>query len=106
MKKVVALAAGFLVAFAPAGTASAGEPGGNAWGNCKHNASGGKTVLEGSRLKNDSGLGGFTKVHDCKEGVVTPPVDPTVETPKDETPPAGSPFGPPTGMPSDRPDYT
>jgi hypothetical protein len=69
MKKVMALAAGFLVAFAPAGTAFAGEPGGNAWGNCKHNASGGKTVLEGSRLKNDSGLGGFGKGASCTEVV-------------------------------------
>jgi hypothetical protein len=96
MKKVMALAAGFLVAFAPAGTAFAGEPGGNAWGNCKHNASGGKTVLEGSRLKNDSGLGGFTKVHDCNAVVVLPPGD---------TPSSGTPFDPPADPPADPPKY-
>ena len=80
MKKVMALAAGFLVAFAPAGTAFAGEPGGNAWGNCKHSASGGKTVLEGSRLKNDSGLGGFRRGSNCTvvEQEVTDPVLPVL----------------------------
>ena len=81
MKKVMALAAGFLVAFAPAGTAFAGEPGGNAWGNCKHNASGGKTQLEGSRLKNDSGLGGFTRSSTCTvvdEGPALAPQQPVL----------------------------
>ncbi len=83
MKKVMALAAGFLVACAPAGTAFAGEPGGNAWGNCKHNASGGKTVLEGSRLKNDSGLGGFSKAQECKAVVeeTTPDLEKDLEKP-------------------------
>ena len=66
MKKVMAVTAGFLVAFAPTGTAFAGVPDGNAFGNCKNSASGGKTVLETSTLKNDSGLGGFSKGSECK----------------------------------------
>jgi hypothetical protein len=67
MKKVVALTAGFLVALAPAGTAFAGEPSGNAWGNCQNSASGGKQVLHDvSTLKNDSGLGGFGKDSKCE----------------------------------------
>ena len=66
MKKVMAVTAGFLVAFAPTGSAFAGVPDGNAFGNCKNSASGGKTVLDGSTLTNDSGLGGFRKGAECK----------------------------------------
>ena len=94
MKKVVALTAGFLVALAPAGTAFAGEPGGNAWGNCKHSASGGKVVLGGSKLSNDSGLGGFAKDAGCKpvETEVTTPV--VVVPVEEESPLTGLPGGP------------
>ena len=92
MKKVVALTAGFLVALAPAGTAFAGEPGGNAWGNCAHNASGGKTVLEGSKLKNDSGLGGFSKSAVCDVvEVVSAPETPAQPVQPELPPRAGLP---------------
>ncbi len=86
MKKVMAVTAGVLVAFAPAGTAFAGEPGGNAWGNCKHNASGGKVVLGGSTLESVSGLGGFSKTQACEVVVETS------TSPTEPAPPAAPPM--------------
>ena len=93
MKKVVALTAGFLVALAPAGTAFAGEPAGNAWGNCKNSASGGKTQLEGSTLKNDSGLGGFAKNAECKPAPAAPVLGPAVPDLGEDDSPLDSPVG-------------
>ena len=42
MKRVLALAAGVLVALVPTGTAFAGEVPGKAYGNCQHSSSGGE----------------------------------------------------------------
>jgi hypothetical protein len=75
MKKTLTLTAGLLLAFVPAGAASAGElgvPGGNAWGNCKHSSGGGNphSALEPERP--GRGNGGFVALGSKTGGCLAP----------------------------------
>ena len=61
MRKTLTVAAVVVAILSPGGTAFAGSiEQGNAYGNCKNNAAGTKTLMDGHA--GEQGLGGFAKL--------------------------------------------